>query len=87
MKITKKFKSFITEEDNEKTYNLIVFNHSGESVRDVKDTSLNEMNKILETSAKSAGIKMFNVDFVGFNVSEKDGKKYINSFPISYAFF
>ena len=81
MKITKKFKSFITEEDNEKSYNLIVFNHSGESVRDVKDTSLNEMNKILETSAKSAGIKMFNVDFVGFNVSEKDGKKYINSFP------
>ena len=39
------------------------------------------MNKILEKSAKAAGIKMFNVDFVGFNLSKKNGKQYINSFP------
>ena len=75
------FKKFLSEQSDEKPYKLIVFNHSGESVRDVKDTSLNEMNKILEKSAKAAGIKMFNVDFVGFNVSKKNGKQYINSFP------
>ena len=75
------FKQFLSEQSDEKPYKLIVFNHSGESVRDVKDTSLNEMNKILEKSAKAAGIKMFNVDFVGFNLSKKNGKQYINSFP------
>lgn len=75
------FKKFLSEQSDEKPYKLIVFNHSGESVRDVKDTSLNEMNKILEKSAKAAGIKMFNVDFVGFNLSKKNGKQYINSFP------
>ena len=75
------FKKFLSVQSDEKPYKLIVFNHSGESVRDVKDTSLNEMNKILEKSAKAAGIKMFNVDFVGFNLSKKNGKQYINSFP------
>ena len=75
------FKKFLSEQSDEKPYKLIVFNHSGESIRDVKDTSLNEMNKILEKSAKAAGIKMFNVDFVGFNLSKKNGKQYINSFP------
>ena len=75
------FKKFLSEQSDEKPYKLIVFNHSGESIRDVKDTSLNEMNKILEKSAKDAGIKMFNVDFVGFNLSKKNGKQYINSFP------
>ena len=75
------FKKFLSEQSDEQPYKLIVFNHSGESVRDVKDTSLNEMNKILEKSAKAAGIKMFNVDFVGFNLSKKNGKQYINSFP------
>ena len=75
------FKKFLSEQSDEKPYKLIAFNHSGESVRDVKDTSLNEMNKILEKSAKAAGIKMFNVDFVGFNLSKKNGKQYINSFP------
>ena len=75
------FKKFLSEQSDEQPYKLIVFNHSGESVRDVKDTSLNEMNKILEKSAKDAGIKMFNVDFVGFNLSKKNGKQYINSFP------
>ena len=75
------FKKFLSEQSDEKPYKLIVFNHSGESIRDVKDTSLNEMNKILEKSAGFAGIKMFNVDFVGFNLSKKNGKQYINSFP------
>ena len=47
------FKKFLSEQSDEKPYKLIVFNHSGESIRDVKDTSLNEMNKILEKSAKA----------------------------------
>jgi len=81
MKITKKFKSFITEEDNKKPYNLIVFNHSGEMVRDIKDTGLGELIKLINKSSKSAGIKNYNVDFVGCYLSEKNGKKYINSFP------
>ena len=76
-----KFKSFISEQKNEQPYRLIVFSHSGESVRDVKDSSAAEMNQILEKSAKSAGVEMFNVDFVGFHVSKKNGKKYLNGFP------
>ena len=35
-----------------KPYKLIIFNHSAEMVRDVKDTSLGELIKLLNNSAK-----------------------------------
>ena len=75
-----KFSSFITEQ-KEESYKLIIFNHSAEMVRDVKDTSLGELIKLLNNSAKKVGIEIYNVDFVGLYVSEKNGKKFINSFP------
>jgi len=76
-----KFKSFITEEEKQQSYKLIIFNHSAEMVRDVKDTSLGELIKLLNVSAKKVGIEIYNVDFVGLYLSEKNGKKFINSFP------
>ena len=74
-----KFSSF-TEAKKGKPYKLVIFNHSGEFIRDVKDTSLGIMTKMMEKAAKAAGIKMYSVDFVGVNFQEKNGKKYINSF-------
>jgi RimK family alpha-L-glutamate ligase len=75
-----KFSEFITEEKDE-PYKLVIFNHSGEMVRDVKDTGLGELVALMTKSAKIIGIEIFQADFVGAFVSEKNGKKYINSFP------
>jgi len=62
-------------------YKLIIFNHSAEMVRDVKDTSLGELIKLLNISAKKTGIEIYNVDFVGLYLSKKNGKRFIHSFP------
>ena len=75
-----KFSEFITEAKDE-PYKLVIFNHSGEMVRDVKDTGLGELVALMTKSAKAVGIEIFQADFVGAFVSEKNGKKYINSFP------
>ena len=75
-----KFSEFITEVKDE-PYKLVIFNHSGEMVRDVKDTGLGELVALMTKSAKAVGIEIFQADFVGAFVSEKNGKKYINSFP------
>ena len=45
------------------------------------DTGLGELIQLMNKSSKSAGIETYNVDFVGCYLSEKNGKKYINSFP------
>ena len=76
-----KFVEFLKEQNGEEPYKLIVFNHSGEMVRDIKDTGLGELIQLMNKSSKSAGIETYNVDFVGCYLSEKNGKKYINSFP------
>ena len=76
-----KFAEFLKEQNGEEPYKLIVFNHSGEMVRDIKDTGLGELIQLMNKSSKSAGIETYNVDFVGCYLSEKNGKKYINSFP------
>jgi ribosomal protein S6--L-glutamate ligase len=76
-----KFAEFLKEQNGEEPYKLIIFNHSGEMVRDIKDTGLGELIKLMNISAKSVGIQSYNVDFVGCFISEKNGKKYINSFP------
>jgi len=75
-----KFSEFITEA-KEEAYKLVIFNHSGEMVRDVKDTGLGELIALMTKSAKVVGVEIFQADFVGAFVSEKNGKKYINSFP------
>ena len=74
------FKSYITEEKDE-PYKLVIFNHSGEMVRDIKDTGLGELVALMTKSAKAVGIEIFQADFVGAYISEKGDKKYINSFP------
>ena len=75
-----KFSEFITEAKDE-PYKIVIFNHSGEMIRDVKDTGLGELLALMTKSAKAVGIEIFQADFVGAFVSEKNGKKYINSFP------
>ena len=69
-----KFKSFITEEKDE-PYKLVIFNHSGEMVRDVKDTGLRELVVLMTKSAKAVGIEIFQADFVGAFVSKKKNQK------------
>jgi len=75
-----KFRDFLTEE-KDKPYKLVIFNHSGEMVRDVKDSGLPEYMKIMTKSAKAVGVEIFHGDFVGAFVSKENGKTYINSFP------
>ncbi len=77
-----KFKSF-TEEKG-KPYKLVVFNHHGETVRDVdKEEGFTDNDKVIMKSAKEAGIKLYMVDFIGGFLSTKNGKRYLNSFPIN----
>jgi len=71
-----KFKSFITEET--KPYKLIVFNNTQESVRDVGEKERAEFD-LINNSAKKLGIEVFNVEYTGFFISEKDGKTFLNS--------
>jgi RimK family alpha-L-glutamate ligase len=68
-------------ESNDKPYKMVIFNHSGEMIRDVKDSGLGELLALMTKSAKKVGVTIFQADFVGAYVSEKGGKKYINSFP------
>ena len=53
-----KFSDFISEQKNEQPYKLIIFNHSAEMVRDVKDTSLSELIKLLNDTAKKTQVKI-----------------------------
>ena len=43
------FKSFITEEeDKDEPYRLIVFQNSNDIIRDIKDSALGELTKLLK---------------------------------------
>ena len=78
-----KFAEFLKEQDNDKPYKLVVFNHHGEAVRDVdKEEGFTDNDKIIMKSAKAAGLQLHMVDFVGGYLSSKNGKRYLNSFPI-----
>ena len=75
------FKKFLSEQSDEQPYKLIVFENSGDSIRDVKDTALGQLIQLVKKAAKSANIEVYFVDFTGLYVSKKNGKQYINSFP------
>jgi RimK family alpha-L-glutamate ligase len=72
-----KFKSFITEEEV-KPYKLVMFNNSNEEVRDVGKKTRPDF-KLFVDSAKKVGIQLFNVEYTGLFVSEKNGKIFLNS--------
>jgi len=76
----KSFGTHLQEAVNEKKYKLVLFCHTGDQVRDIGDTSKEE-NYSLSDVAKKMGIEVFLADFVGSYISEKNGKKYLNSFP------
>ena len=73
-----KFSSFITEQ-KEESYRLIVFNNSNEDVRDVGKRERPDF-KLYTDSAKKVGIEIFNVEYTGLFVSERNGKLFLNSF-------
>jgi ribosomal protein S6--L-glutamate ligase len=76
-----KFKSFITEA-KEEPYKIVCFYHTGDSSRDVlKDDHLGMMDT-MNKAAKSSGIKIYYVDYNGVFLSNKNGKVYVNYFPI-----
>ena len=76
-----KFKSFITEQKDE-PYKIICFYHTGDSSRDVlKNDHLGMMNT-MNKAAKDVGINVYYVDYNGVFLSNKNGKVYINCFPI-----
>ena len=76
-----KFKSFITEQ-KEEPYKIICFFHVGDSSRDVAKTDQIGMMKTMNKSAKGAGINIHYVDYNGVFLSNKNGKEYINYFPL-----
>jgi len=78
-----KFAEFLKEQSGEKPYKLVVFNHHGEAVRDVdKEEGFTDNDKVIMKSAKAAGLELHMVDFIGGYISDKNNKRYMNSFPI-----
>ena len=76
-----KFSEFITEA-KEEPYKIVCFYHTGDHSRDVlKDDHLGMMNT-MDKAAKVAGIVIHYVDYNGVFFSNKNGKVYINCFPI-----
>lgn len=75
------FSSFIAEAP-EQSYKLVVFNNASEQIRDVKDTGLSDLTKLINKSAKAVNVEVHLVDFLGCYVTEKGGKTYINSLPL-----
>ena len=65
------FKKFLSEQSDEKPYKLIVFQNSGDDIRDVKDSALGQLTELLKKAAKSANIEIYFVDFTGLYVSKK----------------
>ena len=76
-----KFSEFITEA-KEEPYKIVCFYHTADSRRDVEKTGNIEMMKILNKAVKSSGITIHYVDYNGTFVSNKNGKSYLNHFPI-----
>ena len=76
-----KFSEFITEV-KEKPYKIVCFYHTADSRRDVEKTGSIEMMKIMNKAVKSSGITIHYVDYNGTFVSNKNGKSYLNHFPI-----
>ena len=42
------FKKFLSEQSDEKPYKLIVFQNSGDDIRDVKDSALGQLTELLK---------------------------------------
>ena len=76
----KSFGTHLQEAVNEKPYKLVLFSHTGDRIRDIGDKTKDD-GGVLFKSAKAVGVEVFLADFVGSYVSEKNGKKYLNSFP------
>ena len=76
----KSLRDYITEEKEGAPYKLVLFSHTGDSIRDIGDKTKDE-GGVLFKSAEAVGVEVFLADFVGAYVSEKNGKKYLNSFP------
>ena len=75
------FKSYITEVKDE-PYKIVCFYHTGESNRDVEKTGNVEMMEVMNKAVKSSGIKIHYLDYNGTFVSNKNGKSYLNHFPV-----
>ena len=73
-----KFSDFISEQKNEQPYKLVVFNNTQDYVRDVGEKERAEFD-LINNSAKKLGIEVFNVEYTGFFISEKDDKTFLNS--------
>ncbi len=76
-----KFKEFITEGKDE-PYKIVCFYHTGDSSRDVEKTGNVEMMEVMNKAVKSSGIKIHYLDYNGTFVSNKNGKSYLNHFPV-----
>ena len=71
-----KFKSFITEEEKEQPYELLIISHDG--IDDV-----NETGPLIHTTAQKIGIKSYLAETMGSYMEDtKDGKIYY-SFPVN----
>jgi len=74
------FEKYLAEKEGKLPYKLVLFSHTGDRIRDIGDKTKDD-GGILFKSAKAVGVEVFLADFVGSYISEKNGKKYLNSFP------
>ena len=77
--MTQKLSQFITEEPKEQKYKLVIFHNSHENLRDVGKQDRPDVKLMIDAS-KKVGIELFNAEYSGGFISEKNGKMYINSF-------
>ena len=73
------FKKFLSEQSDEQPYKLVIFHNSHENIRDVgKDSSPDVL--LLDKAAKAVGIELFNAEYSGSYLKEKNGKLFLYSF-------
>jgi len=77
--VTQSFSNFITEEEKEQKYKLVIFHNSHENLRDVGKQDRPDV-KLMNDATKKLGISLFNAEYSGSFIEEKGGKFYVNSF-------
>ena len=71
-------RDYIAEQSPEKPYKIVMFVNTTSDIRDVGDNKRTEFD-LFNKTAKSLGLEIHHVDFVGHFLSESNGQLFVNS--------
>ena len=71
--------NILKEEPGMKPYKLVIFHNSHENLRDVGKQDRPDV-KLMNKAAKAVGVELFNAEYSGSYIEEKDGKMFLHSF-------